>query len=79
MVGRRRVSLEVLEPPVLAPRLEIGVPAAGQVQQQDRDGPDKIEESQTPGVFAMRPGNKLELTDSFLACLAGGTRTAARP
>jgi DNA-binding transcriptional regulator YbjK len=29
--------------------------------------------------FAMRPSNKLDLTDSFLACLAGGTRTAARP
>jgi len=28
--------------------------------------------------FAMRPGNKLDLTDSFLACLAGRTRTAAR-
>ncbi len=29
--------------------------------------------------FAMRPSNKLDLTDSSLACLAGRTRTAARP
>jgi len=28
--------------------------------------------------FAMRPGNKLDLTDSFLACLAGATPKAAR-
>src|SRR6185437_7092660 len=42
--------LEVLQPPVLAPRLQIGVPAAGEVEQQDRDGPDEIEQSQTPGV-----------------------------
>ncbi len=29
--------------------------------------------------FAMGPSNTLDLTDSFLACLAGRTRTGARP
>src|SRR5205823_3084066 len=43
-------SLEVLQPPVAASRFEARVPAAGDVQDDDRHGPDEIQERETPGV-----------------------------
>src|ERR1700722_5611003 len=48
--------LKILEPPVAAPGLESGEPAAGEIEQEDGDRPDQVEKWKTPDIPFRRFG-----------------------
>src|SRR5260370_6151018 len=52
--SRYRAFLEVLQPPIPSPSLEIGVPAAREVEQHNRYSPDYVQQPKTPGIAVRR-------------------------